>query len=294
MTEYDKQISALPVSLAGRLFYRFIPYRRKVIESNIDQVYGRQLSPQNKQHLIKAYFSHLLKSLKEAIQLRFISQKKLKAAVDVKGYEYLMEIAAEHQGMLILTGHFGNWEFAPIGGIMNFHQFKGQFHFIRKSLGFKKLERILFNRYYKAGLHVIPMKNSLHQVCDALEQNHAVVFVMDQHAVIENRDGIAVEFFNKKAGTYRSLATLAQYTAVPVVPAAGYRKPDGRHVLEFHEPIYWKDYGSKQESLYQNTLVYNRALEKLVLAHPEQWNWMHRRWKLKDSEILALNAEQQV
>ena len=181
---------------------------------------------------------------------------------------------------MVLTGHFGSWEFAPLGGILNFKQFKGRFHFIRRTLGNKWVERILFRRYYKAGLHVIPKSNALQQVSDALDQNHAVVFVLDQHASLKNKDGIAAEFFGKKAGTYRSLASFSRYTNLPVVPAATYRLPNGRHVLEFFEPIPWQDYGSSHESLYQNTCAYNRAIEKIILKHPEQWLWLHRRWKL--------------
>lgn len=275
-------MASLPLNRAGKFIYHCLPYRRKVIQSNIEQVYGQQLSAENKRRLAMAYYSHLAKSIEEGIRLRFMSQEQLKQAVEVKGHQYLLDIAAKKKGVLILTGHFGNWEFAPIGGILNFHQFQGQFHFIRKSIGFKKLEQVLFSRYYQAGLNVIPMKNSLHQVCDALDNNHAVVFVMDQHAILGNRDGIAVEFFGKKAGTYRSLATLARYTGVPVVPAASYRRPDGRHVLEFHQPLYWQEHENTQEAIYQNTLAYNKALEKLVLAHPEQWHWLHKRWKLKN------------
>ena len=117
-------------------------------------------------------------------------------------------------------------------------------------------------------------------MCDALDQNHAVIFVLDQHAQLNNRDGIAVEFFGKKAGTFRSLATFSRHSGVPVVPAAGYRLPNGRHVLEFFEPIPWKDYETTQESIYRNTLAYNQALERIILAHPEQWSWFHKRWKL--------------
>ena len=118
-------------------------------------------------------------------------------------------------------------------------------------------------------------------MCDVLEKNHAVVFVLDQHASLANRDGVAAEFFGKKAGTYRSLASISRHTGVPVVPAAGYRLPNGQHVLEFFEPIVWKDYPTTQESIYRNTLAYNQALEKIILAHPEQWLWLHKRWKLK-------------
>ncbi len=283
MANLVEKISKLPVSLIGRLIYRFLPYRRSVIMSNINQVFGDRLNEAQKKHLARAFYSHLAISIKETILLRFMREETLKARVEVRGHERMLEIVAKGRGVLVLTGHFGNWEFAPLGGVLNFKQFQGQFHFIRRTLGNKTIERILFRRYYKAGLNVIPKKNSLQQVCDALEKNHAVVFVLDQHASLKNRDGIAVEFFGKKAGTYRSLASFARHTGIPVVPAAGYRLPNGRHVLEFHEPILWQEYTNTQEAIYHNTLRYNQALERIILKHPAQWMWLHKRWKLKDT-----------
>lgn len=281
MTKLLDQIKQLRLSWAGRLLYHVIPYRRKVVMANIEQVFGAKLTLQQKITLAKAFYSHLATSIREMLMLRFMSERALCERVEVRGYERLLAVAAEMRGVLVLTGHFGNWEFAPLGGIANFKQFQGQFHFIRRTLGSKILEKMLFRRYYEAGLHVIPKKNSLQQVCDALEQNHAVVFVLDQHASLANRDGVAAEFFGKKAGTYRSLASFSRHTGVPVVPAAGYRLPNGHHVLEFYDPIPWQDYGSTQESIYRNTLAYNQALERIILEHPEQWMWLHKRWKLK-------------
>ncbi len=266
--------------MAGRFLYHCIPYRRKLVLANMDQVFGEQLAFAEKIYLAKSYYSHLATSFKEALQLRFMNEQSLRDKVEVIGHEKMLSVVAQKKGVLVVTGHFGNWEFAPLGGVLNFKEFQGQFHFIRRTLRFKALERIMFKNYYNAGLNVIPKKNSLEKVCVALEQNHAVIFVLDQHASLVNRDGIAVEFFGKKAGTYRSLATLARHTGVPVIPAAGYRLPNGKHVLEFHDPIPWQDYESTQESLYQNTLAYNQALEGIILANPAQWNWMHKRWKL--------------
>lgn len=280
MTNLEQQMNSLPVSWAGRFIYRFLPYRKQLVLNNIDQVYQDRITTDQKIHLAKSYYSHLARSVKEALFFRFMSEKKLRDQVQVIGHENMLKVVDQQKGVLVVTGHFGNWEFAPIGGVLNFKEFQGQFHFIRKTLKFKAIERLMFKRYYKAGLNVIPKKNSLEQVCVALEKNHAVIFVLDQHASLVNRDGIAVEFFGKKAGTYRSLATLSRYTGVPVIPAASYRLPNGKHILEFHNPIPWKDYETMQEALYQNTLEYNQALERIILAHPEQWNWMHRRWKL--------------
>jgi len=280
VSEVASKINKLKPTLLGKLFYHLLPYRKKVIMANIDQVFDDRLTSQQKEHLAKAFYSHLLCSLKENLLMRFMSDKTIEAKADVRGYEYVMDVAKKNKGIIILTGHFGNWEFAPIAGIANFKEFKGQFHFIRKTIGNKRLEKILFKRYYQAGLNVIPKKNSLDLVCEALDKNHAVVVVLDQHACISNRDGIEVEFFGKKAGTYRSLATLARYTDVPVVPACSYRLPNGKHILEFFEPLPWLDYHSTRDAMYYNTLAYNQALEKMILAHPEQWLWMHKRWKL--------------
>jgi len=279
--DLQDKIRRLPVSWAGRVIYHCFPYRRRVILSNMHQVFGDLLSGPEKNHLIKSFYSHLLTCVKETIQLRFMSETTLRSRVEVRGHERLLAVAAEQRGVLVVTGHFGSWEFAPLGGILNFKQFQGQFHFIRRTLGSKRLERLLFRRYYRAGLNVILKKNALQQVCDALDKNHAVVFVLDQHASLANKDGIAAEFFGKKAGTYRSLASISRHTGVPVVPAAGYRLANGQHVLEFYEPIEWQDYPTTQESIYRNTLAYNQALERIILAHPEQWLWLHKRWKLK-------------
>lgn len=278
--DLSQQIAALPVSLWGRFAYSCLRYRRSIIMANIEQVYGSQLNIAQKKYLAQAFYSHLLSGIKETIQLRFMSDKKLRSRVIVKGHEYLLEIAKQGKGVLVLTAHLGSWEFAPLGGMMNFEEFKGQLHFIRKRLKWKFIEDLLFRRYRRAGLQVIPKDNALPYVQSALENNHAVVFVLDQHASLQSRDGIAVEFFGKKAGTYRSLASLSCHQGLPVVPVANYRLPNGQHVLEFYDPIYWQDYPTHQERLYRNTLAYNQALERMILAHPEQWMWMHRRWKI--------------
>lgn len=284
-THITTYVDNLQPSFTGRFLYQCLPYRRKIIHQNIQQVFSDVLTLSQQKKLAQLFYSHLATSLKEIIQLRFMREKTLRERVEVRGYEHVLAVSAKNKGVLILTGHFGNWEFAPIGGILNFKAFQGHFHFIRRTLGAKWIERLLFRRYYAAGLQVIPKKNSLDQVCQALEKNHAVVFVLDQHASLVNRDGIAVEFFGKKAGTYRSLATLSGYTDLPVIPAATYRLPNGNHVLEFYAPIPWKDYGNHQASLYHNTLAYNQALEKIILNYPEQWHWLHKRWKLASSSI---------
>lgn len=279
-TSIRDYLKTLSPTWAGKFFYYCLPYRKKIVRQNMQRVFGDVLSTAEIKFLMQCFYSHLALSLKENMLMRFMTQEEIAAKAEIIGHEAALEIAKKHTGLLVLTGHFGNWEFAPIAGILNFKQFQGQFYFIRKMLKPKWLERKIFSRYYLSGLHVIPKKNSLTQVCDVLEKNNAVVFVMDQYASLP-KDGIAVEFFGEKTGTYRSLATIARYTQIPVIPAAAYRKPNGQHVLHFFDPIPWvtSDSQSHHEEIYQNTLRYNQALEKMILAHPEQWLWTHKRWK---------------
>ena len=267
-------------TLAGKVFYYCLPYRKKVVLNNMRHVFGNDLSEKEIIYLAQCFYSHIATSFRENWNMRFMTQEEVAQKAEVIGYEAVLETAKKHGSILVLTGHFGNWEFAPIAGILSFRQFKGHFYFIRKMLSPKWLEKIIFKRYYLSGLNVIPKKNSLSLVCDVLEQkNNAVVFVMDQYA-IPPKDGVLVEFFGKKTGTYRSLATIARYTSIPVIPAATYRKPDGQHVLKFYDAIPWvSSEKGHHEEVYQNTLRYNQALEQLILEHPEQWLWTHKRWK---------------
>ena len=274
-------LSDLKPTRLGKFLYYCLPYRRRVVLSNMHLVFGSLLSPQEIKHLAQCFYSHLGLSLKENIGMRFMREDRLIEKARVVGHEIVLRLTEQKKGLLILTGHFGNWEFAPIAGILNFKQFKGRFYFVRKTLKNKFLERLLFRRYYRAGLHVIPKRNSLNAVCEALENNHAVVFVMDQHASVHSKEGIMVDFFGKKAGTYRSLAMLAKYTGAPVVPAQTYRDEQGQHVLQFFDAIAFeeKEEWNKQETLIHNTRAYNEALERMILLHPDQWLWMHKRWK---------------
>ncbi len=275
-------IADLKPSLWGRLVYYCAPFRKKVVLDNMHLVFKDKLTEAEIKKLAKSFYSHILKSIKENIFMRFMSKEKIKSKAMVKGVEHVEAIADNNQGILILTGHFGNWEFAPIAGMLNFEEFCGRFYFIRKQIRSRWIEKILFHRFYQAGLKVITKKNALTKVTEALEQNNAVVFVLDQHACVGSKDGIPVDFFGKKAGTYRSLATIARYMSLPVVPAASYREKDGRHVLEFYPPIKWQEGASNRDTLTKNTRLYNQSLESLILNHPEQWLWMHRRWKIDE------------
>lgn len=188
-------------------------------------------------------------------------------------------VAAHEQGkgVLLLTGHFGNWEVATVAGIGGFPEMRGRFHFVRRALKPEWFDRLVTRRFQKAGFGVLPKRGSLDLMLDRLAQGDAIVFAFDQHA--SPPDGIAVDFFGTPAWTFKSLAIIALATGAPVVPATSWRDADGRHVLRFEAPIPIVDHASTTEAIRLTTLAFNAALELLVLRRPEQWYWVHRRWK---------------
>jgi Kdo2-lipid IVA lauroyltransferase/acyltransferase len=277
-TAVKDSIRRLQSTPAGRFFYYCVPWRRRVVLENLNLVFAQVLTPTEIVHLAKCFYSHLATSLWEMLSMRLMPLERIRQRGEVRGVEHIRVAAAAGRGVLVLSGHFGNWEFAPIACIGSFPEFKGRFHLVRKSIRMQWVERILFRRYFQAGLQVIPKRDSLVKAQQALAAGDAVVMVMDQAASIASRIGIAVPFFGRPAGTYKSLALLAS-DGVPVVPAVSFRTAQGKHVLEFHPALPWQSHPQPQAEILQNTQVYNEILEQFVLAHPEQWFWMHRRWK---------------
>jgi len=273
------RISDLKPSLLGSALFSLLPVRRRVVMENLHQVFGDRLSEPELRRLARCFYSHISKTIGENLAMIVSSEQRIASQVDVFGVEHVLEAAEQNRGILFLAGHFGNWEMSAVASMLRFKKYRNRFHVIRKRVGLG-LEGVIFGRFRKAGLRVITPKDALARVFDALENDDAVIFIMDQHNVVGSK-AVAVEFFGREAGTNRSLALVARQSGAPVIPAVSYRRPDGRHVMRFHPPLEWISADHHREEIYLNTLGYNRVLERFVLDHPDQWLWGHRRWKLE-------------
>jgi KDO2-lipid IV(A) lauroyltransferase len=268
-------------SFFATTLYHLLGIRRRIVMANMRKVFGDQLSEREILRLAKAFYDHFFKVICENLAMFWRSDRRLAAMVDVVGVERLFEAGEKGNGILILTGHFGNWELTSIAAMLQYKEYRDRFYVIRKSLS-AGLEHVLFRRFHQAGLKVIPPFNTLSQVLRALENNDVLIFILDQHTMVDVPKGIAVDFFGRKAGTNRSLALLTAHSGAPVIPAIAYRKKDGRHVVRFEEPLEWIYDDDPEEEIRLNTRRYNEVLERFVLEHPEQWFWAHRRWKYSE------------
>ena len=264
----------------SKFVYYFFPLRRKIVRDNLRLAFGGGLSGNELKNLAQRFYGHMGMILLENLHTCWLNEREISRLVRIEGEEIVRKAADRKKGVLLLTGHFGNWEITPVGAALQFEMFKGRFHVVRKLLANKVFEKILFRRFYKSGLKVIPKKNALSHVIEALENNDVVAFIMDQYAR-PDKDGIAVDFFGQKTGTYKSLALIARETGAPVVPTLCYRESYGRHVMKFYEPLPWVEDADADEEIHKNTLAYNQMLETMIRERPEQWLWCHRRWKTK-------------
>ncbi|HUI27200.1 MAG TPA: 4'-phosphopantetheinyl transferase superfamily protein [Candidatus Kryptonia bacterium] len=268
------ETSAPPI---GRLAYHLVPIRRRVVLENLRRVFGATTSESEIVRLAQAFYAHAAQCLVEFVRFPLLPAARRAALIRVENREAILRVYEQGKGVLILAGHCGNFEVATVAGITSFPQYRGQFHILRRPLRPGWFDRLVTLRFRRAGLGVLPKKGALDAILERLAAADAVVFVLDQHAA--GRDGVLVDFFGHPAWTFRSLAIISLATGVPVVPVASWREPDGSHVLRFEEALPVIDADDPDAAIRLNTRAYNAALEQLVLRHPEQWFWMHRRWK---------------
>ncbi len=241
-------------------------------------MFGEAVSDAEIERLAQAHYAHLWRLVVEFLRFRWMSAERKKAIVDIENVDVFRRALERGKGILVLTGHFGNWEVATVAALAAFRSCAaGSISCGGRS---SRAGSIVSSTggSSRAGFGVLPKRGSLDAILDALAAGDAIVFPFDQHA--GPPDGIEVDFFGHPAWTFKSLALLALASGAQVLPAASWRNPDGRHVLRFEEalavgepPTTWA-----RRSV-ATTRAYNAALERLVLRHPEQWYWVHRRWK---------------
>lgn len=262
----------------GKLIYHVLPWRRRVVLANLGRVFGDVLPESEIRRLAQSYYAHIARSFMDFVRLRLMSPERRKQWVRVENAESPVRAHEKGHGLLLLTGHMGNWEVATVVGIGQFPQYRNLFHFVRRPLKPQWLNDLITRRFQRSGFGTLAKRGSLDTILELLKSGAIVGFVFDQHA--GKGDGIPVDFFGHPAGTFKSLALIALDTGAPVIPASCWREPDGSHVLRFEEPLPLIECDDAGEAIRQNTRAYNAILERMLLRHPEQWIWMHRRWKI--------------
>lgn len=191
--------------------------------------------------------------------------------VRIHGLERYEELRRAGRGVLLTIGHLGNWELAGIA----FSKLGHRLHSLARPLENPWLDRWLLGERTRTGQAIVPKRGALPAMSAVLRAGGTLVVQVDQDA---RKSGVLVEFFGHPASTVRSAAILSLKFGAPILPVEIWRE-GGLHHLRADEPIFPEAYRGRPDAVRDLTQAFTSRLELHVRRHPEQWNWLHRRWK---------------
>lgn len=278
MVALRRDVSSLPVTWLGWILYFLRPFKKSRAKKNIERVFQNSLTAREKKLLSVAYYSHVIASIKEMILYAFISKQRLAKRVNIIGIEHLNNAFQQGKGVLVMTGHLGSWEFAPLFSFVKTDGYTDRFYCLRKSLRFVFLDKIFLRRFEAVGFQIINKNNVIRQVRKALQKQGIVFFPFDLRPHHQVNNSVFVDFLGQKTSTYTSLAYLAEGCGSPVISVTFYRLPNKDHIIQFHPEMVEQPSENHEQKFVHKTKMYNKRLEEMILLHPEQWLWSYKRW----------------
>ena len=186
-------------------------------------------------------------------------------------------------GILVLTGHFGNWElFAHAIGL-----YGNPIHLVHRPFHNERFDAFVNEERSRSGTRLISKRRAAHQIIQVLRNRGIVAIPFDQNAT--GRWGVFADFFGVPASTHPGLARLHALSSAPVYPVFMVRRdgtPEHRIViLPRVETVKSED---ADADTVENTRRFNKVFEDFLRAHPEQWIWMHKRWRTRPAGDAAI------
>lgn len=258
----------------GSLFYRLVARRREAAKTNIAASFPQwddrrvaAVAEASMQHMIQLFVT-------EAVQMpSLITRRTWHRYVKFTGVEPVLDRLVNGKPVIFITGHCGNWELLG---------------YTLSMMGFpiaalaRPLDNPLINDWVlgireRHGLNIITKWGAVPELQGILEDGGSIGFIADQNA---GDRGMFVPFFGRLASSYKSIGLLAMRYEVPIV-AVHARRLGGRfsYEVKVHDVIEPDEWKRQKDPLYYITARYNRAMEDMVVAAPEQYLWLHRRWK---------------
>jgi KDO2-lipid IV(A) lauroyltransferase len=258
------------------LMHRIDRRHRLIAADNVRHAFP-DLDEQGVERLVRASYLHLATMLVEMIRLpRVIRPDNLYDSIrhaNPGDLDVIRAWAATGRPLLVLTGHFGNWEILSYTtGMAGFRA-----AIVARRLDNPYLDRFLARFRGGSGMELLDKNADYARILDILAQGGGLGMVGDQDA---GPRGLFVDFFGRPASTFKSIALLSlEYQAPLLVVGAARVGQPMQYRVYFEDVILPEDYARHPDALRAITERYTQALERLVRRHPEQYFWLHRRWK---------------
>jgi KDO2-lipid IV(A) lauroyltransferase len=209
----------------------------------------------------------------EFLRLPLLTSQNLPDCVSIEGMKHLKAARDQGRGVFLLSAHFGNWEMLSAAMALS----GVPVNVLVKKIRNPSMDRFINEIRRGSGVNPIDKQNAAEDMLQRLQNNEAVGFVLDQHA--HATEGITVRFFGQEASTFKSLALLARRYKVPIVPIFMIREGLGLHRVVIEPAIVLCEGKNVTDSLVEDTQQCMDVLERFIRTYPDQWIWLHRRWK---------------
>jgi len=259
-------------SALGRAAARIMPRLRRTAEKNLSAAYP-EWTPEQVRRTAIANIANLGRVAMEFLAAPSLSEQELRDMWRVENTELLDRLLAEGKGVLLLSGHFANWEYSSMA--MSLLGYK--MHAIGRRLNNPYVDSMVNSIRTRFGSKIIGHRDAVRPVMRALKDGGMVGFLLDQRA--KRNESVPSSFFGRTVATNQGLALLALRTGAPVVFSKPERDGDN-FVLRFGPVIEPPEEGDRYEMTVEFTRKFDEQLEKAVRQRPEEWFWVHNRWKI--------------
>lgn len=254
----------------GWVVYALLRVRRRVTLSHLRAALG--VEGARARRLGRRVYQHMGRGAVEFLGVGALDAASARRLLG-SGLERIADHAGPGRGALVLSAHLGNWDLlaccAALCGL--------PVNVVTREIKSSWINRYWMSQRARCGVRLLPARGSGRQIVAALRRGELVAMVLDQH----EPGGHPAPFFHQPAATTTSLARLARATGAPVVPVFLLRRRQGHgYRLVVHEPLELQRTDSASQDARSNTERFTRVLEQQIRATPEQWLWLHRRWKL--------------
>src|SRR6202171_5494651 len=204
------------------------------------------------------------------------SKQNIEDVVILDGHENFLQGHQQGKGVLYLTGHIGAWELSSFA-----HALYGYpLHYMARPLDNKRLDALVNQYRCSSGNRPIFKNESARVMLKILKDSGAIGILADQNTMPE--EGVFVDFFGKSACTTTGIARVALHTGAAVVPGYAYwDEKINKYRLRFEPPVEVVRTGDSERDVFVNTQRFAKVIEEIIRKHPEQWVWVHARWKTR-------------
>ena len=256
----------------GWIFGSVLRYHRKdALDALQRSLPGR--TDADYQDIIKRMYANLGMNMVESLRFAAGDMVQAEEMVEEENEHIVREALERGKGALMLTAHYGNWDLLSI-----MTPLKGfALTIISKDMKNKALNDFWMGMRQDRGLHIVPAHNSYRKCRAALKKNEMIGFILDQNMI--DKEGVFVDFFGRPACTTPGLAFMAAQSQAPIVPVFIHRiDGNGRHKATVY-PIIEPPPNRDADTIKKATQDYTKIIEDEICKHPEQWIWIHRRWR---------------